>query len=174
MTNPKQLHVSAANRAVYSLTLWTLYVCWRISRCLLNARLDGPKDSLDTVEDKKPLLLARIWHGFLLRPNHIVVIIPTEPSLVTEWPVSCIWCKRTVLVFVWREWGCWVNWRDLCKVIWFWSEVKWVTVKFLGTKVPCTSTLGWPFYHIFFNILLVLFCIIVHMVVCFVCFCLIL
>jgi hypothetical protein len=33
--------------------------------------------------------------------------------------------------------------RDLYEVILFWSEVKWVTVKFLGTKVPCT--LGWPY-----------------------------
>ena len=29
------------------------------------------------------------------------------------------------------------------EVILFWSEVKWVTVKFLGTKVPCA--LGWPY-----------------------------
>ena len=29
------------------------------------------------------------------------------------------------------------NW-NLCEVILFWSEVKLVTVKFLGTKVPCT------------------------------------
>jgi hypothetical protein len=42
----------------------------------------------------------------------------------------------------------------------------------LRTKIPCT--LGWLFYNIFFNILLVLFCIIVYMVVCFICFCLIL
>jgi len=32
------------------------------------------------------------------------------------------------------------NWRDICEVIFF-SEVKWVTLKFLGTKVQCT--LGW-------------------------------
>ena len=36
-----------------------------------------------------------------------------------------------------------VNWRDLCEVILFWNEVKWVTVKFLGTKVPCK--LVWPY-----------------------------
>jgi len=38
-----------------------------------------------------------------------------------------------------------VNWRDLCEVILFWSEVKWsgVTVKSLGIKVP--NTLGWPY-----------------------------
>ena len=36
----------------------------------------------------------------------------------------------------WR--GDW--WRDF---IFKWSEVKWVTVKFLGTKVTCT--LGWPY-----------------------------
>ena len=35
-----------------------------------------------------------------------------------------------------------MNWRDSCEVILFWSEVKWVTVEFLGIKVPCT--LGWP------------------------------
>ena len=37
--------------------------------------------------------------------------------------------------------------RNICEVISFWSEVKWsegkwVTLKFLGTKVQCT--LGWP------------------------------
>jgi hypothetical protein len=37
----------------------------------------------------------------------------------------------------------WSAWRDLCEVILFWSEVKWVTVKFLGTNVPCT--LVWPY-----------------------------
>jgi len=36
-----------------------------------------------------------------------------------------------------------VNWRDICEVILFWSEVKWVTSNFLGTKLPCT--LGWPY-----------------------------
>ena len=40
---------------------------------------------------------------------------------------------------------CGVNWRDLCvsDFVLKWSEVKCVTVKFLGTKVPCT--LGWPY-----------------------------
>jgi hypothetical protein len=38
---------------------------------------------------------------------------------------------------------CGVNWRDLCKVIFFWSEVKWVTVKFLATIV--LFTLGWTY-----------------------------
>jgi hypothetical protein len=44
----------------------------------------------------------------------------------------------------WREvmW-CVVNWRDTFEVILFWSEVKWVTLTFMGTKVQCT--LGWPF-----------------------------
>jgi hypothetical protein len=66
-----------------------------------------------------------------------------------------------------------VEWTDVIYVKWFCFEVKWVTVKFLGAKVP--STLGWLFcLSHFFDILLVLFCIIVYMVVCFVCFCLIL
>ena len=37
----------------------------------------------------------------------------------------------------------WSAWRDLSEVILFWSEVKWVTVKFLDTKVPCT--VEWPY-----------------------------
>jgi hypothetical protein len=36
-----------------------------------------------------------------------------------------------------------VEWTDVIYVKWFCFEVKWVTVKFLGTKVPCT--LGWPY-----------------------------
>jgi hypothetical protein len=58
-------------------------------------------------------------------------------------------CICIVSCKVWRtawcsKW-CGVNWRDLCEVILFLklSEVKWVTVKFLGIKVPCT--LGWPY-----------------------------
>ena len=38
---------------------------------------------------------------------------------------------------------CGVNWRDLCEVILFGSSVKWVTLKFLGIKVP--RTIGWPY-----------------------------
>ena len=39
-------------------------------------------------------------------------------------------------------WGelTWFTWSDF---VLKWSDVKWVTVKFLGTKVPCK--LGWPF-----------------------------
>jgi hypothetical protein len=33
--------------------------------------------------------------------------------------------------------------QNICEVILFWSEVKWVTLKFLGTKVTCI--LGWPY-----------------------------
>ena len=36
-----------------------------------------------------------------------------------------------------------VEWTDVKYVKWFYFEVKWVTVKFLGTKVSCT--LGWPY-----------------------------
>ena len=36
-----------------------------------------------------------------------------------------------------------VEWTDVIYVKWFCFEVKWVTVKFLGTKEPCT--LGWPY-----------------------------
>jgi hypothetical protein len=45
-----------------------------------------------------------------------------------------------------------------------WSEVKWVTVKFMGTKVPYirVNVLS----HLF-NILLVLFCIIIYIYICF-------
>jgi hypothetical protein len=46
-----------------------------------------------------------------------------------------------------------LNWRDLCEVILFWSEVKWsevewVMLKFLGTKLPYTHTLGWPYTEV--------------------------
>ena len=34
----------------------------------------------------------------------------------------------------------WFMWSDF---VWKWSEVKLVTLKFFGTKVPCT--LGWPY-----------------------------
>jgi len=37
----------------------------------------------------------------------------------------------------------WSAWRDSCEVILFWTEVKRVTLKFLGTKAPCT--LGWTY-----------------------------
>ena len=37
----------------------------------------------------------------------------------------------------------WFMWSDL---IWMWSEVKCVTVKFLGTKVQCI--LGWPYNEV--------------------------
>jgi hypothetical protein len=40
-----------------------------------------------------------------------------------------------------------MKWCDLCEVILFRSEEKWVPLKFLRTKVPCT--LGWLFYHFF-------------------------
>jgi hypothetical protein len=36
-----------------------------------------------------------------------------------------------------------MGWSGVINVKWLCFEVKWVTVKFLGTKVPCT--LGWPY-----------------------------
>jgi len=41
-----------------------------------------------------------------------------------------------------------VEWTDVIYVKWFsfevkWNEPKWVTVRFLGTKLPCI--LGWPY-----------------------------
>ena len=59
--------------------------------------------------------------------------------LNTRWKLYCV-KERTSRA----KWGLsevtWtvVMWRDLCEVILFWSEVKWVTVKFLDTKLPCT------------------------------------
>ena len=46
-----------------------------------------------------------------------------------------------------RMYGCVLFYVLKCVMIWSdilkWSEVKWVTVKFVGTKLPCT--LGWPY-----------------------------
>ena len=38
---------------------------------------------------------------------------------------------------------CDVGWTDVIYVKWFYSEVKWVAVKFLWIKLLCT--LGWPY-----------------------------
>ena len=37
----------------------------------------------------------------------------------------------------------WIEIIDVIYMNWFCFEAKWVTLKFLGTKVPCT--LGWPY-----------------------------
>jgi hypothetical protein len=58
-------------------------------------------------------------------------------------------CKWGLSVNKWSDVMCSdVEWTDVIYVKWScfefkWSEVKWVTVKSLGTKVPCT--LGWPY-----------------------------
>ena len=51
------------------------------------------------------------------------------------------WGFRTLGVneVMWSELA-WYMWSDF---VLKWSEVKWVTLKFLGTKVPCT--LRWPY-----------------------------
>ena len=42
------------------------------------------------------------------------------------------------------EWNCSdEEWTDMIYVKWFYFEMKWVTVKFLGIKLPCT--LEWPY-----------------------------
>jgi hypothetical protein len=60
---------------------------------------------------------------------------------------------------------CGVNWRDLCEMILFWSEVKWSEAsygKILGEKIPCT--LEWPFtegiwlYCDYFILVCILYC----------------
>ena len=51
--------------------------------------------------------------------------------------IQSLWCG--VSVVMWSE----LTWLMRSDFILKFSDVKWVTVKFLGTKVPCT--LGWPY-----------------------------
>jgi len=64
-------------------------------------------------------------------PNLLLKIISLINIAMSKWVK---WCEVR---------SCGVSWRDKCEVILLWSEVKWVTLKFLGAKV--TRTLEWPY-----------------------------
>ena len=70
--------------------------------------------------------------------------------------IECKWVKCCEVYW------CGVKWRDLCEVILFWSEVKWVTLKFLGTKVNMHSrvTLCWGYWVLvwLFYLMCILYC----------------
>jgi hypothetical protein len=71
-------------------------------------------------------------------PLHFTILPPSYHSTLhnhTHWQQSEMNYKI--------KWERYVN-REWTTVIYVkWNEVKWVTLKFLGTKVPCT--LGWPY-----------------------------
>jgi len=66
-------------------------------------------------------------------PADLLASFPSELNTFRQ-KVKSVVTSKGIRVNKWSD----VNWSDLCEVILFWSEVKWVTVKFLGIKVPCT------------------------------------
>jgi len=126
------------------------------------------------------------WHGCLSVVSVVccqVEVSATNRSLIQRSPTQCVVpeCKReaSTMSSTWLrarkfKWGStvhkWsdVGWTDVIYVKWFcfevqWNSVKWVTFKFLGTKVPCTYirvTLYWGYLSVLwlFYLVCILYC----------------
>jgi hypothetical protein len=115
-----------------------------------------------------------MWSDFVLKWWSECTYVKWFCFEVVEWVYICeviLFWSCGVSVHMWSDFV--LKWWSECTYVkWFCFEVvEWVTIKFLGTEA--SRTLGWLLSY-FFNILLDLFCITVSMVVCFLCFCLIL
>jgi len=105
--------------------------------------------------------LCHLWDHILtaeeLKTDWFFLLEPIPAGLQASFPCKLNYFRKRVKNVVtskgnqvgvecekvkWCE-GSDVEWTDMIYVKWYCFEVNWVTVKFLGTKVPWT--LGWPY-----------------------------
>ena len=81
--------------------------------------------------------ISKIWRGDFRGSSIDGSVISNYILHKMFWDICRFsWFMTILPIWMLLTWG-------YCEGILFLSEVKWVTVKFLGIKVPCT--LGWPY-----------------------------
>jgi hypothetical protein len=92
-----------------------------------------------TVDKNKSYICTHLQKGKTHANMYRVVLYHTV-QMYMQIHIVYVFCERTFPFVCLCTVHCdIIMWRNQVK----WSEVKWVTLQFLGIKVPCT--LGWPY-----------------------------